>query len=128
MTALSEFGRTVGPRGAAWYLGGFLMLALGVVLIAGGGVITILLAIPPLAAGLWVILGRRWARAFGLAVAFGYAAAVGFVATTPWRGLTPPLGQNVEPLEPTMVALTIAFFAAGLLVAFGKRAIPGDQP
>jgi hypothetical protein len=104
------------------------MLALGAVLTTGSGVMILLLALPPLAAGAWVIVAGRWARALGLAVSFGYAAAVGFVATTPLRGLTPPPGQGREPLDPTMVALTIAFLVAGLLVALGMpRTRPGDQ-
>ena len=118
--------QAAGIRGAAWYLGGFLMLALGVVLIASGGVGILLLAIPPLAVGVWVILGRRWARAIGMTVAFGYAAMVGYVATTPLRGLTPPAGQEREPLEPTLVGLTIAFLVAGLLIALGKRGTRTD--
>lgn len=62
-----------------------------------------------------------------MTVAFGYTAMVGCVATTPWRGLTPPPGQEREPLEPTLVGLTIAYFVAGLLIALGKRGARTDQ-
>ena len=83
----------VSRTSAGWLLvtygAGILLIGVVGVVVWGGGVAFVALAVPPAAAGYGVLRRVPWARALGVAVAGGYAIVCAYVATTTLRGLTP---------------------------------------
>jgi hypothetical protein len=114
---------------AGWLLvtygAGILLIGLVGVVVWGGGVAFVALAVPPAAAGYGVIRRIRWARALGVAVAGGYALVCAYVATTALRGLTPAPDQPAAGLDPVWTAAAAAFVAAAILVGTSK---PDHRP
>jgi hypothetical protein len=123
-------GTAVSIRRAAWRAGGMILLAMGGasvavaiggLIFAGGGVIFLPLALPPLAAGYMVVRVTPGARIFGLLVAALYGGFVAYVATYSLRGLTPPPGQS-DPRQIDMGSALVAcvFLAAAVLILVGR--------
>jgi hypothetical protein len=117
-------------RRAAWRAGGLILLAMGAasaalaiggLIFAGGGVIFLPLAVPPLAAGYMVVRVTPGARICGLWVAALYGGFVAWAATYSLRGLTPPPGQS-DPRQIDMASALVAcvFLAAAVLILFGR--------
>lgn len=123
-------GGVVAIRWAAWRAGGMILLAMGVVsvavaigglILAGGGVMFLPLALPPLGAGYMVLRATPGARLVGVLVAAAYGAFVWYVATYPLGGLTPPPGQP-DPRHIDMAAAVVAglFMTAAVLALIGR--------
>ncbi len=123
-------GTAVSIRRAAWRAGGMILLAMGGasvavaiggLIFAGGGVIFLPLALPPLAAGYMVVRVTPGARIFGLLVAALYGGFVAWFATYSLRGLTPPPGQS-DPRQIDMGSALVAcvFLAAAVLILVGR--------
>lgn len=102
------------------YGAGILAIGLVGIVVWGGGVAFVALAVPPAAAGFGVIRRFPWARTLAVAVACGYAIVCAFVATTPLRGLTPAPGQPAVGLDPVWTAAAVAFVVAAVLVGMSK--------
>ncbi len=119
----------VSRTGAGWLLvaygAGILVIGLVGVVVWGGGVAFVALAVPPAAAGFGVIRRCPWAHTIGVLVAGGYAIVCAFIATTTLRGLTPAPGQPAAGLDPVWTAAAAAFVAAAILVGMSK---PDHRP
>lgn len=121
-------------RRTAWLAGSALLLGLGIACLAvavvglimlGGGVSFVVLAIPLLAAG--TLAARSSvpaARVLASSVAFVCAALIAFVATAPLRGLTPPPGQPLPVIDGGAILLAAGCAIAGVLVLAGD---PGHR-
>jgi hypothetical protein len=131
---MSSYGTVLGAadfvRRAAWSTGGVVLLAMGGIsaavaigglIFAGGGVIFLPLAIPPLAAGYMVVRAMRGARVFGLLVATIYGGFMVSVATYPLGGLRPAPGQS-DPRQIDIAGALVAcvFLAAAVLILVGR--------
>jgi hypothetical protein len=129
-TYAAVLGAADSVRRAAWRAGGSILLAMGGaslavaiggLIFAGGGVIFLPLALPPLAAGYMVLRAMPGARIFGLLVAALYGGFVAWFATYSLRGLTPPPGQS-DPRQIDMGSALVAcvFLAAAVLILVGR--------
>jgi hypothetical protein len=105
-TYAAVLGAADSVRRAAWRAGGSILLAMGGasvavaiggLIFAGGGVILLPLALPPLAAGYIVVRMTPGARSFGFLVAALYGGFGAYAATYSMRGLTPPPGPERPP-------------------------------
>jgi hypothetical protein len=130
-------GTAVSIRRAAWRAGSMILLAMGVVsfavaigglIFAGGGVIFLPLAMPPLAAGYMVVRSMPGARVVGFLVAALYGGFIWSVATYPLGGLTPPAGQS-DPRQIDIASALVAcvFMAAAVLILFGRARGEGSD-
>jgi hypothetical protein len=117
-------------RLAAWRAGGLILLtiggasvavAIGGLIFAGGGVIFLPLALPPLAGGYMVLRAMPGARIFGLLVAALYGGFVAWFATYSLRGLTPPPGQSdLRQIDIGSALVACVFLAAAVLILVGR--------
>lgn len=109
---------------AGWLLVGYGVAILATALVGmvvwGGGVAFVGLAVPPLAAGYGVTRRVRGARLFGVAVAGAYAIACAYVATTTLRGLTLAPGQQAAGLDPLWTVVAVAFLLAAVLIGSSR--------
>jgi hypothetical protein len=96
-------------------------VAIGGLIFAGGGVILLPLALPPLAAGYMVVRAIPWARVVGFLVGALYGGFIWSVATYPLGGLTPPPGQS-DPrhIDIASALVACAFVAAAILILAGR--------
>ena len=126
----AAIGTAASIRRTAWRAGGMILLAMGGasvavaiggLIFAGGGVIFLPLALPPLAAGYMVVRVTPGARIFGILVAVLYGGFMVSVATYSLRGLTPPPGQS-DPRQIDMASALVAcvFLAAAVLILVGR--------
>jgi hypothetical protein len=124
------FGTAVSIRRVAWRAGSMILLAMGGasvafaiggLIFAGGGVIFLPLALPPLAAGYMVVRAMPGARVVGFLVAALYGGFIWSVATYPLRGLTPPAGQ-ADPRQIDIASALVAcvFITAAALILIGR--------
>jgi hypothetical protein len=117
-------------RRAALRAGGLILLAMGGasmavaiggLIFAGGGVMFLPLALPPLAAGSMVVRKAAGARIFGFLVAALYGGFLAYAATYSMRGLTPPPGQSdPRQIDLGSALIACAFLAAAVLILIGR--------
>ena len=129
-TYAAVLGAADSGRRAAWRAGGVILLAMGGaslavaiggLIFAGGGVMFLPLALPPLAAAYMVVRMTPGARIVGFLVAALYGGFLAYVATYSMRGLAPPPGQS-DPRQIDMGSALIAcaFLAAAVLILIGR--------
>ena len=130
-TYRAVLGSAVSARWVAWRAGGLTLLAMGAALLAvavgslilaGGGVIFFPLALPPLTAGYMVLRATPGARSVGFLVAALYGWLTwSWFAAYPLRGLTPGPGQP-DPRHIDMTAAVVAgiFMTAAVLILVGR--------
>jgi len=96
-------GTAVSICRAAWRAGGVILLAMGGIsaavaigglIFAGGGIIFLPLALPPIAGGYLVLRALPGARVVGLLVAALYGGFIWSSLPIPWAVLTPAPGQS----------------------------------
>jgi hypothetical protein len=96
-------------------------VAIGGLIFAGGGVIFLPLALPPLAAGYMVVRVTAAARTFGFLVAALYGGFVTYAATYSLRGLTPAPGQSdLRQIDIGSAVVACVFLAAAVLILVGR--------
>jgi hypothetical protein len=96
-------------------------VAIGGLIFAGGGVIFLPLALPPLGAGYMVLRAIPGARIVGVLVAALYGAFIWSVATYPLGGLTPAPGQaDPRHIDIATALVACVFITAAVLVLIGR--------
>ena len=126
-------------RERAWAAGGFVLVGLGILLLAigliglataGGGAALIILAIPPAGAGALALRRLAAVRTTAVSVALAYGAFALYVATAPLRGLTTPDGSNPAGPDFALLVIGAVFGLAAVLLIVGKPAgqLPGRGP
>ncbi len=138
-THIAVLGAAGSVRRAAWSAGGVVLLAMGGLsaaiaigglVFAGGGIIFLPLALPPLAAGYMVVHAMPGARVVGLVVAALYGGFLWFVATYPLGGLTPPPGQSdPRQIDVASALVACAFLASAVMIlaGSGRRDAPSGR-
>lgn len=124
-------GTAVSIRQAAWRAGGAILLAMGGAAVAvtigsliltGGGVILLPLALPLLTAGYLVLRAMPGARVVGFLVAAVYGWLIwSWFAVYPLGGLTPPPGQpDTRHIDIVSALVALVFMTAAALILAGR--------
>jgi hypothetical protein len=101
--------------------GASVAVAIGGLIFAGGGIIFLPLALPPIAGGYLVLRALPGARVVGFLVSALYGGFIWSVATYPLGGLTPAPGQP-DPRHIDIPAALVAcvFMTAAILILVGR--------